>query len=74
MKIAPRMRMAGYAASAAEAARQERAARLLADGPPPARMPHDIDLCPLCLGIGDLPMPDGARAWCGACAGTGDAD
>lgn len=66
--------VAGHAVSSEEAERRERVARLLAGELPPARSPYDIDICPLCLGAGELVTPKGGRAWCGACAGAGDAD
>lgn len=66
--------VAGHAVSSAEAERRDRAPRLLAGELPSARAPFDIGLCPLCLGAGELVTPEGVRAWCGACAGTGDAD
>jgi len=49
------------------------AAQALAD-PQPARQQHDMDLCPLCAGAGELLTPNGETAWCGACAGTGEND
>ncbi|KJS38258.1 MAG: hypothetical protein VR70_10515 [Rhodospirillaceae bacterium BRH_c57] len=61
-------------ARSVEMARQSRAARLLVQGVPTARLPHDVDLCPLCFGDGELVTPNGETAWCGACAGTGETD